>query len=594
MRLLRPRTTAVERAAGEAFAEMYRRHRGAVLAYARACCRDPHTAEDLTAEAFTQTLRAVQAGAGPNATWRPYLLSVVRHTAAQWMSTSRRVELSQDFHAWAERLPAPGSNVEQVLLESEDRSLVLRAFHGLPERWQLVLWHTEVERESAEAVGTLLGITPSGVSSLAQRAREGLREAYLQAHLARMDNEVCRPFSGLLAAAVRRSGVRRSRAFERHVAECPSCASALAELTDINDRLGSALPAGLALWGPGYTPTPEQGARAPGTAAPAASNTELRDRLEGGRVDQDNTSSTPPDETGAPGDDARDEAAPAAASHSHPKRPPTAASRAAAAGIAGLVTAAIITSGSLLASDRPSGAIVSPDAGRTATAAAAATTGSDERNPPVPAASRNPITEATTRRPLDPQPPGTETPATRRSSSPSRSSSSSPSDTPSPVTSPPQAPGPLFTIPKTSWSLLYADSEEFYGEAGAASNAFDSDPNTIWHTAWYYSNDELPHEIQIDLGATYELEGLTYLPRQDGNPNGTIGDYKIYVSTSHEKWGEAVTNGAFSDTSAEQSVSFAAKTGRYVRLVALTEAGVRGPWSSVAEISLTGRDPAGD
>lgn len=39
-----------------------------------------------------------------------------------------------------------------------------------------------------------------------------------------------------------------------------------------------------------------------------------------------------------------------------------------------------------------------------------------------------------------------------------------------------------------------------------------------------------PHEIQIDLGAVYDVDGLRYLLRQDGQLNGTIGQYAVSVS----------------------------------------------------------------
>ncbi|MFE0137984.1 RNA polymerase sigma factor, partial [Streptomyces sp. NPDC059037] len=73
-----------------ALAEIFRRHRAAVLSYARTCCRDPHTAEDLTSEAFARTIHVVRAGGGPEVAWRPYLLVVVRRTAADWAATARR------------------------------------------------------------------------------------------------------------------------------------------------------------------------------------------------------------------------------------------------------------------------------------------------------------------------------------------------------------------------------------------------------------------------------------------------------------------------------------------------------------------------
>ncbi|MCZ0974217.1 sigma factor [Streptomyces albulus] len=47
-----------------AYEELYRRHAEAVRRHARSCCRDAHTAEDLTGEVFARTLQAVRAGPG--------------------------------------------------------------------------------------------------------------------------------------------------------------------------------------------------------------------------------------------------------------------------------------------------------------------------------------------------------------------------------------------------------------------------------------------------------------------------------------------------------------------------------------------------
>lgn len=232
--------------------ELYRRHRSAVFCYALACCRDRHTAEDLTSEAFARTLQAIRSGSGPEAAWRPYLLTVVRRTAADWAGTARRTELSADFEQWL----ANGSDNpeaesgEERMLRLEENSLVLRAFRSLPERWQTVLWHTAVEEEPATKVGPLLGLGASGVSSLASRAREGLREAYLAVHGEDASaTDECRRYSSLLGAAVRRTGRRTNRDLERHLAECERCRSALIELTELNERLGSLLPAAVLLWG---------------------------------------------------------------------------------------------------------------------------------------------------------------------------------------------------------------------------------------------------------------------------------------------------------------------------------------------------------
>ncbi|WP_406405638.1 discoidin domain-containing protein [Streptomyces sp. NBC_00879] len=143
-------------------------------------------------------------------------------------------------------------------------------------------------------------------------------------------------------------------------------------------------------------------------------------------------------------------------------------------------------------------------------------------------------------------------------------------------------------ISKAGWNVVRADSQETAAENGAAVNAIDGDPGTIWHTAWSSNPAPLPHEIQIDLGARYDVDGFSYLPRQDGGNNGRAGSYEVYVSDTTSDWGMPVATGTFADTVTEKKISLAVKTGRYLKFKALTEAGDRGPWTSAAEISATG------
>ncbi|MER5274777.1 sigma-70 family RNA polymerase sigma factor [Streptomyces sp. NPDC002809] len=268
--------TAAIRGGGDAgaTAELYRRHAPAVLRYARTCCRDPHTAEDLASEVFARTVQAVLAGKGPVDAWRPYLLTVVRRTAAEWAEGARRVDLTPGFGAWLDAAARRGGpdrvsreeTGEDLVVRAETGGIVAHAFRSLPERWRTVLWHSVVEEEPAAQVGTLLGLTPSGVASLTARAREGLREAYLAAHAEQgAADEECRRCSAGLAAAVRRSRPRRDAALDRHLEGCARCREAARELRDLNQRLRTVLPAAVLLFGgPAYIE-----ARAAGAAGSA-------------------------------------------------------------------------------------------------------------------------------------------------------------------------------------------------------------------------------------------------------------------------------------------------------------------------------------
>ncbi|MDI5971330.1 sigma-70 family RNA polymerase sigma factor [Streptomyces sp. SL13] len=259
-----PDTELVARVRGgdeDAFGELYRRHAPAVRRYARTCCRDPHTAEDLTGEVFARTLQAVRGGRGPESAVRAYLLTTVRRVAADWAGTARRERLVEDFAVFAVSAAgaamggttggATTAGADVRAMREADRSLVVRAFRTLPERWQAVLWHTAVEQESPGQIAPLLGLTPNATAVLAHRAREGLRQAYLQAHVSRAltDARECGRFADRLGAHARGGlRLRADRELRKHLAGCARCRAAAADIADINATLGAVLPVSVIGW----------------------------------------------------------------------------------------------------------------------------------------------------------------------------------------------------------------------------------------------------------------------------------------------------------------------------------------------------------
>ncbi|QWB27209.1 MULTISPECIES: sigma-70 family RNA polymerase sigma factor [Streptomyces] len=222
----------------EQLAALYERHRGAVRSYAVSFCRDRYTADDLTSEAFTRTIDAIRKGGGPRGPWRPYLLTAVRHIAVDWAADRNRTQPSSQVQDRVDE--APGG--EELTLDQEENHLVVQSFRRLPERWQAVLWYTAVKGEPAATVAGRLGISASGVASLAERAREGLREAYLSVHVHDNGVEDCGRYGRLLASVVRRKARRPGRDLKRHLADCGHCRQALHDLTDLNSRLRAVLP----------------------------------------------------------------------------------------------------------------------------------------------------------------------------------------------------------------------------------------------------------------------------------------------------------------------------------------------------------------
>ncbi len=141
-------------------------------------------------------------------------------------------------------------------------------------------------------------------------------------------------------------------------------------------------------------------------------------------------------------------------------------------------------------------------------------------------------------------------------------------------------------LPDNRWSVVAVDSAETDPGAPGA-HAIDGNPNTYWHTMWRGQADQLPHHITVDLGGTRVIDGLTYLPRPATGVNGTVGRYEVYVSTDGSTWGPPAAKGTFADNALEKRVHFTPRPARYVKFVALSEAGNRGPWTTVAELGFT-------
>src|SRR5262245_11669386 len=152
---------------------------------------------------------------------------------------------------------------------------------------------------------------------------------------------------------------------------------------------------------------------------------------------------------------------------------------------------------------------------------------------------------------------------------------------------PPTSPPGGSIIPQQQMHVVSVDSQELVGQNGAATNAIDGTPATFWHTEWSQRTAPLPHTLVLDLGGQYQVDGFRYLPRQDGSVNGTIAGYQFYVSTDGTTWGSAVAAGTFAANTSEKTVRFAAKAGRYVRLVAMSEINGK-PYTSVAELNVFG------
>lgn len=252
---------AVARSGDEsAFGELWNRHYENALHVARQSTRT-FDAEDIVQEAFTILFASIRGGGGPSTSFRAYLMTTVKNVAAGW-GRRHREDASDALESHLEPVSPDDDRATR-----EERDLTRQAFTSLPERWQNVLWLAEVEELSTAELATTLGLKAGAVAQLAFRAREGLRDAYIQAHLRLHPgaSEECAWFAKRAGAVVRGTASSRDmRRASRHLAECEHCRDSVAEARHVNRRLALLLPPLIV----GGAALPEAVSLLPGAAAP--------------------------------------------------------------------------------------------------------------------------------------------------------------------------------------------------------------------------------------------------------------------------------------------------------------------------------------
>jgi RNA polymerase sigma factor (sigma-70 family) len=214
-----------------AYGVLYVRH--LIPARRAAASLTPNEAEreDLIAEGFARVLRILRTGGGPGEEFRPYLLTTLRNTLISWRRRDANLALVAD-------VPEAAPTHDDPIATRLHATMAADAFASLPERWQTVLWHTEIEGKSPAEVAKRLGMTPNGVAALAYRARQGLRQAYLTQYVPATEQRTCRAVAGQLAGWIRQGGTAlKTHRITTHLDHCATCRQLAADLRQVNEEL---------------------------------------------------------------------------------------------------------------------------------------------------------------------------------------------------------------------------------------------------------------------------------------------------------------------------------------------------------------------
>lgn len=252
------------------YAAVYREHNARLVAYARSLTGSATMAEDLAAEAHFRVWRRIQAGNEVDNV-AAYLTTTVRNLAAGLGRAQR--EIARDVTQLPEDPARDGAAIEDPEQRASHVDLITRLLKELPDRWAKALWFAEVEDLPMEAVGERIGATAGTTAVVLTRARERLRQAFLQSQPGSPLSEACEPYWKQMAPIVRgTASARRTRTVTEHCDECDDCRARMLVLAEANTRLpallGPALLAGVLGGGAWFLPA--LGAAGAGAAAGTA------------------------------------------------------------------------------------------------------------------------------------------------------------------------------------------------------------------------------------------------------------------------------------------------------------------------------------
>ncbi len=132
-------------------------------------------------------------------------------------------------------------------------------------------------------------------------------------------------------------------------------------------------------------------------------------------------------------------------------------------------------------------------------------------------------------------------------------------------------------------------------EDGLAANVLDYNDQSQWHSD-YVNSVGMPQYLEFDLGSSYDLTGMKFLPRQSGQ-NGDVFEARVYVADTAEGLKTASPVGTFkfdnngsvlNDRDQFKEMGFGA-TGRFVKFEIVHSGGDRADqYASLAEMRFYG------
>jgi RNA polymerase sigma factor (sigma-70 family) len=160
------------------FEELVRRHEDAVFAMALRFIGERGDAEDVAQEVFLRVYRSLDGFKG-DAKFSTWLYRITFNMCTDWLRRNRSSRRAAGIEEAGDVVDGR-VDLEEGLLDEEERRRVRRALDGLEEKYRSVVLLLYYQKMSYDQIAEVLGMPLKTVETRLYRARKMLREALLK------------------------------------------------------------------------------------------------------------------------------------------------------------------------------------------------------------------------------------------------------------------------------------------------------------------------------------------------------------------------------------------------------------------------------
>ncbi len=152
------------------FDQIYQSYFDPVYRYVLSLSRDPHTAEEITQEAFFKALKSLDRFRG-DSSLKSWLCTIARNL---WISEQRKKKAEPIDEMTV--LPDPGIGPEESLMRQDESMRIHRLLHRLNEPYREVFTLRTLGQLSFRDIGELFGKSENWACVVYHRARARIKE----------------------------------------------------------------------------------------------------------------------------------------------------------------------------------------------------------------------------------------------------------------------------------------------------------------------------------------------------------------------------------------------------------------------------------